>query len=672
MSIGNYELEKEIHRGLKTSSFLARRKDEGGKTEYFLKRFAPVSTLPRGAAGRAGAEAFLEAYKQQRVAAAKSGGNWVRVHESGWVDEEKGEAYVVTDYYPQSLHKLIAGRVRLEPAVLFSMVRSILLGLKELETAAHRPHGDLTSNRVLFTSKKNLKRARALLTDPAPHPQRPEKDWHDLGALIYEAVLLRPYARGVAWPLRGAPEWNRLGPRGDEWRSFCSRLLNPKIRASVDDILRATTALKPPAGKKAARRALGAAAATVLALGLMTWAPITRNWPGVRFLHGSAVTLVNKAENLWHRPPPDYRAWRKLCDHHTHWFGPLIDDLSEQRRALWSHDNHLRDVLKIVDSAEAEGTTIDPRRLAGAPRAFPGQLKENPPESVQTPEVVAAIERALAVINRVGSALTADQWPARRRLERGIDDFRVREWDAAADYLISLNNAVPGPAAPRPNATAVDKILDLVTVLDKIEGAWSELQDHPDRGDITERLLREQENAASGPAAISRLAHELARAPDEEVETISVIPAVAPAGMPEAEEEKTEERQRMEALAEALAAEKDVSLTESTEINQFWRTQCAKLPATSDSEEEMREQAENLRRFLDDLDWLVPLAAPKGSERRPGPDAGEEIWKLREETLEQLLEIALASGTIPDQSAEEFLATGPAARTLRSYNEQRR
>jgi hypothetical protein len=92
---------------------LARRADARGKTAYAVRRFIPVSLSENPESARAEADAFLEACRLQQKLAEGLGRHWAPVQECGWIEPDRPEAYVVTDFYPRSLAQYIAGRAKL-------------------------------------------------------------------------------------------------------------------------------------------------------------------------------------------------------------------------------------------------------------------------------------------------------------------------------------------------------------------------------------------------------------------------------------------------------------------------------------------------------------------------------------------------------------------------------
>ncbi|MFH0879674.1 MAG: hypothetical protein V2A34_08175 [Lentisphaerota bacterium] len=681
MRIGGYELDKELHRGAEMVVALARRAGAHGKPQFVIKRFTPLSTFDNPEEARREAESYLEICRLQQRVATGSGKHWAPVHECGLVDPQQAEAYAVTDFYPRSLDKYIAGRAKLSGDVLYVILMAILTGLKEFEQAAHRAHGALTPGKVLFSSLKKVSGARILLTDPALRAPDAPRDPYDVGCIIYEFVFNRPYTSSVGYPLRPSPEWQRLGGKSEKWRDFCSRLLNPRGSPTLDDVMRAAQALKPSLAKKIFRGVGLALAAAVIILAAVCNIPGADKYPVAGPLKQQVLASKEKALAWWTGISVDEQnqAWRELCQHYAGWFGPLFTAIPADRRARWLQDATLRNVLEEIDRATKEGTEFDPRRIAKAPSTLVAYLKDQPPKEIKTPEAAARIQEALVVMNQIHKQLAADQWPTRARLLALSDEYRQRGWFKVSSYLAQQESRLPGQGG-RSDTVVVDEVLALVPMLENMEEKWRETEGLPRRDQLTAAMVRLNEGASATNARGTRadlifmreilLASPSVKEPGVTITTPVVEETIKETPVKEKViEEISEEQRQREALAAELSAQREISWTGSEVIDEAWRQQCLAILSQTNSHTILRGEAKQLRTFLEDMDWLLALDAPGGSPDEP---TRSDVWTHREELLRQLLDSTLNKNPTPQQSATEYLSKSKGADLVHAYDQWRR
>ncbi|NQT87927.1 hypothetical protein HQ560_14260, partial [bacterium] len=351
-------------------------------------------------------ERFLEAAELQRRVA-EGGSHWVPILDTGQVDDGP---YTVTAFYPRTAGDFIEGQVALSGRRLHHVVHAVLQGLIELRDAEDRAHGALRPDSVLIGSGE-LARTAVVLSNPAPSHDVDTYsfgvDVRALGDLVHQLVMHRPFRLTVGLPLRASEEWTRLGKKGDAWRLFCSKLLDPRPENAVglDDAARELPALRE-SGR--ARWAVPAAAVAVLAVG---------GWFAAPWLVGRFTTkpVVQKgAEAQW-----DPERWARLCTEYNGWFAAFSDRLTPKRRARWAKDLHLAELLAKLDAADI---AVDPRKIADA-RGLVRTMAKRPPAGAKTPEAVRQTVAALDLIDLVAARrmLTASSWPALSHIDSLAD-----------------------------------------------------------------------------------------------------------------------------------------------------------------------------------------------------------------------------------------------------------
>ena len=220
---------------------------------------------------------------------------WVQVHDVGNVE---GGAYVVTDYYDNSVNRLLNGQVQANGLLLFTLSDAVVSGLEELKELGQLSHGNLRPNNVLMS--RNGKHARPIvLTDPLPNlpatPANEAADLRALGEMIGRIVLRRPTSTGSVlpvWPLPDAPAWQRLGRTAEGWREFCNFLLDPysppESRNLIETRRQLALLAAPNRGglSKAGRLAIAASVLIVIAAGAIAY----------RMLHQSPAQVAGPVQ----------------------------------------------------------------------------------------------------------------------------------------------------------------------------------------------------------------------------------------------------------------------------------------------------------------------------------------------------------------------------------------
>jgi formylglycine-generating enzyme required for sulfatase activity len=389
---------------------------------------------------------FLDRAQVQRRVAAAGGAHWAPVYASGFTPE--GGAYYITDYHALTAHKLIEGRVALDARALHAVVSSVLAGLGEIRRIADRAHANLKPTNVLLVGKGPLDELRAVLTDPGQE-YKAEKDGeagdlHALGQLIHQLVLHRPSNGPNDLATAGAPEWSRLGDKGEAWRELCADLLTfplPSRAATLAGVSKTLGGLAPAKVKVPQFRLPGSGQRPAKAA-KPARAPARQGKPArpgrlrrravqvaaVLLLVGSGLGIVAAMEAATRE---------ELCDARAKWFGPLAAGLAEpQRRQRFEADAHLRRVADGVQQVERAGVECNGGRVR--PLGFLGY---------------ARTRAALVALRQVERDLAPETWPRLQRLQELAKAFGQRGWQQPAGYVSQLVEGVrPVPAAVRSGA----------------------------------------------------------------------------------------------------------------------------------------------------------------------------------------------------------------------------
>jgi hypothetical protein len=457
---GQYETVREVHRGGMGAVATARR--AGGPEEFVVKELrVSAEILGDEQAGRSVA-VFIERAKVQQKAAAAAQSHWAPVYEVG---PSPGGAFYVTTLYPRSAQRLIHGRVKLDGQALLTIVESVLSGLKEIQDACDRPHGNLKPTNVLIAGGGEAPLAAVVLSDPTESGSVPPTQGPDLravGELIYSLVMHQGLRARGGWPVPISPEWSRLGRSGQAWLDLCNRLLDPATEETPPPIESVIDALPRPAAQQGSRRPLilGGIAAGVLVLGLGAW-----------LLMKSGPVPSNQGQVVPHGEF-NPQAWTDLCTAYFDWFGALNESISpdlhanDERRVRFGTDPGLAAVL-----AEPMGPNrrwLDPRTIAKAPSADYQSLGQDF-SNVQGSEAAGRTKQALSVINNVRAALTGDhpeRWPLRERALAMTQACQKRGWTHAADYLkLVTDRLTAGPDL----RSAIEALLDEAPLVDGLE-----------------------------------------------------------------------------------------------------------------------------------------------------------------------------------------------------------
>ncbi|MHC4742149.1 MAG: SUMF1/EgtB/PvdO family nonheme iron enzyme [Planctomycetota bacterium] len=296
------------------------------------------------------AEAFLDGAKVQEKVAAGGAEHWAPVYEYGSTSDG---SYYVTDLYACSAQQLIDGRVRLSAGGLFNIVTSAVHALLELQHALGRPHGNLKPDNVLISGRHDLSNAQVVLCDPvASQHLDPEVHWaadvRAIAELVYQLVMHSSAPMLDNRQIPPSEQWSGLGKSADEWRGFCSRLIDTALqraRKDLGELAEELAAMEPEVKSPVPRKWLvitGALTFVVVASVLFWWSVLRK----------APIPINVKGNEEW----IDY-IYKK----------PLNTPMPAQCRAFWRSYEELRNI--VVDGGKEEEKTTEAvrtiRRLLG-------------------------------------------------------------------------------------------------------------------------------------------------------------------------------------------------------------------------------------------------------------------------------------------------------------------
>src|SRR4051812_35634296 len=152
---GAYETTEELERTPFSVVFKATAADGKVRSTFVIKSLDLDANTLDPHTLQSKNDQFLSAVATQQKLSDRSDTNhWAPIHDHGTV---RGRAFYVTTFYPRTVAGMIKGHVKVSAVALTSLVRGVLVGLKELNQISRRPHG-------------NLKPENILIADPDPAP----------------------------------------------------------------------------------------------------------------------------------------------------------------------------------------------------------------------------------------------------------------------------------------------------------------------------------------------------------------------------------------------------------------------------------------------------------------------------------------------------------------------
>jgi hypothetical protein len=404
---GRYEVVEELYRTALATVSRARG-TAIGDAKYVVKSFTPPAFAAYDEQDAGGEAAFLErAGLQQKVAAERSSRHWAAVHDLG---KQNDAAFFVTDYYPLTAQKLITGRVSMTPASLHRLVAAVVRGLRELNSVADRPHGNLKPTNVLIAGQgESAGAAGIVLTDPAPTARlstwgEQSDDLVALGHLIHQLVLHRPFRSPGSWPLEKSNEWSALGRFGDRWRDLCNRLLDPTGQqrpADLTEVSRLVARLGSNRKRRLTQLGIGLAVVAALAAG-----------------GGLFAVQLDRTDRAC------------VLAANNGWLGELHRRAREEPGSLDAcrTDPTLAALLEADAAATQRGVRFD------VPAALP--------RDGSAPDAFRKARAAAEAVRDLESRLAPAEWPLLKDATARVQTFRARGWAQPAEALGRVTSAV--------------------------------------------------------------------------------------------------------------------------------------------------------------------------------------------------------------------------------------
>ena len=229
---GNYELDRAIGWGRRSTYFAARVDGAGGPPEFVIRRARTVD--------RRLSHAFMRAAAEQQAAVGAGCRRLAPIH--AFDCDESGFAYYATIRYETSLAEFLEAGCKVDSDLLREIVTGVLGSLAELHEISRRAHGNLTPGNILLDSQELIH-----LTDLAPSAKdaTTADDLFALGTLIYQLVRRTARIGTLNPPLDYSPEWTEsLDDDAEGWREFTNRLLTKSRNTGPEALAAAARDLK--------------------------------------------------------------------------------------------------------------------------------------------------------------------------------------------------------------------------------------------------------------------------------------------------------------------------------------------------------------------------------------------------------------------------------------------
>ena len=285
-SYGNYQVDRQIASGQGTVVYTARPPGQTGSASCAVKVFSPnLLTLLDEAAKEeldslyAGlAKEALERIEVQKRAAA------VSPHVAPVLDhgQEGTSTWYATQFYPQSLEKVLGGRVQLGKAAIAHLLLCTVRGALAMKQTGGRSHGNLKPTNIFLGGAAKVHTTTVVVADPLPGGAK-EAEAFELADLRAVGEFLFQLARrkaataddweGLLLPLDLSREWTALfGQNAAAWLALCNQLLDRHLSLATLDLAKVEQELVRLSPKPLVPPVVLIAVAAVLVLGgLAVW-----------------------------------------------------------------------------------------------------------------------------------------------------------------------------------------------------------------------------------------------------------------------------------------------------------------------------------------------------------------------------------------------------------------
>ncbi len=217
----------------------------------------------------------LARWEVQQRAAAADPQCFASVHPPS-PDRHESGVFLVTDYFPLDLARVITGAFVIESLHLHTIVSRIYAAMMSIERNLGRPHGRINAESVLLDTTRISTKSRVVLAEPesddeiVPEAAR-SRDIRALGELIYCLTTRERHA-----PERGSPPpdiapFERYRRHARRWHALCTEMLDVTPAIDLDELRRMRYPQRfPKPDDQSALQFIGAAAA-IAAVFIGTW-----------------------------------------------------------------------------------------------------------------------------------------------------------------------------------------------------------------------------------------------------------------------------------------------------------------------------------------------------------------------------------------------------------------